>query len=295
MHLYEVIEHSRVTYSINFTYFLGFNQEVLFISDVHFDSKHCDRKLLRKHMQQAVEKGALIFIVGDFFDVMGTFRDPRSKPADIRPEYLGEKSYLDSIVEDAYKFLKPFANNILGISTGNHETNIIKRHDTDLIDRLVFLLKNDNEKIIRCGYSGWLVFNFRNPNKQKTRKKVVKFHHGERGNALRTKGLGQVDIDAGRWPDADIIVKGDDHMKWHYPSEVRHRLTNGFDQYEDVQEHLRLGSYKNGYDDGYKGYEVEKNYKLTKLGGWWVNFVYKALRFSEPTTKEIEIQILEAK
>ena len=49
-------------------------------SDVHFDSDKCHRSMFKRHLEQC--DGINIF--GDLFDVMGAYKDPRSKPADIR-------------------------------------------------------------------------------------------------------------------------------------------------------------------------------------------------------------------
>ena len=291
---FKPIVHCRTVFSANFNSDKIRKQKLLIISDLHFDSKHCQRKLLKKHLDQALEDKALIMIIGDVFDVMGTFRDPRSKPSQIRPEYLKNGSYLDLIINDAYSFFKPYANNILMISTGNHETNIMKRHDSDIIDRLVFLLRTENPKIIRGGYSGWMIFNFRQADGTRVRKKIIKFHHGEGGNAKRSKGVLQIDIDSSRWPDADIIVKGHDHMKWYYPSEVRQRINNSAKQYKDVQHHIRLGSYKDGTNDGFEGWEVENNFKDTKMGGWWVTFDYFSVSGALIAANQIKIEVTEA-
>ena len=44
----------------------SWSQETLLMSDIHFDSKKCDKKLLKKHLLEARERNAQIFIFGDF-------------------------------------------------------------------------------------------------------------------------------------------------------------------------------------------------------------------------------------
>ena len=82
-------------------------QWVLLTSDEHFDSKDCDRKLLKKHHEQAKERNAIILKLGDIFDCMGGAYDPRSGKGDLRPEY-NVKNYFDVIVKDAAKFYEPY-------------------------------------------------------------------------------------------------------------------------------------------------------------------------------------------
>ena len=67
----------------------------LLIADTHFDSIKCDRKLLKKHLDQAKEKNAKIFIFGDWFDCMGGKWDKRSTKADIRPEYNTQTYFIN--------------------------------------------------------------------------------------------------------------------------------------------------------------------------------------------------------
>ena len=50
---------------------------LMVISDVHWDSKDCDRKLLKKHLNSALEQDAAIIIIGDFFDLMEGRNDMR--------------------------------------------------------------------------------------------------------------------------------------------------------------------------------------------------------------------------
>ena len=80
--------------------------DFLLIADVHFDSISCDRKLLKKHLDEVVERNAKVFIFGDFFDVMGGKFDKRSSKGDLRPEY-NTSSYIDNVVYDAIAFLYP--------------------------------------------------------------------------------------------------------------------------------------------------------------------------------------------
>ena len=39
----------------------------LHISDVHWDNPKCDRTLFKRHLDQALELNAPVFIYGDFF------------------------------------------------------------------------------------------------------------------------------------------------------------------------------------------------------------------------------------
>jgi len=89
-------------------------------SDAHFDNPHNDRELEKRHLDEALERGAGIIDAGDLFCVMGGKWDPRSNKAGVRPEYQ-TGDYLDAVVRSAVDFYEPYAKNIVCLGYGNHE------------------------------------------------------------------------------------------------------------------------------------------------------------------------------
>jgi UDP-2,3-diacylglucosamine pyrophosphatase LpxH len=254
----------------------GINKSIdLFIcSDVHYDSLKCDRESFKVHLDQIKEKNGKVVIVGDLFDVMGCYRDPRSKFADIDPKYIVRgRSYLDLVLEDVYEFLKPYRDNILLISYGNHETAILKHRDTDIVDRLVYMLNQDSTFETQKGaYAGWLMLIiYQSHSSAKRCSFRIAYHHGKGGNAKRSKGILYSQMDAMEYPDANMIVSGHDHNKLYDPSNVRRRLNwnKSIFTYKDSVHWLKTGSYKKSSDDF--GWEVEKGFTPKRLGGWFVN------------------------
>ena len=265
----DIIEHSRNVHQIKFKYTKDWSQYFFFCSDNHWDSKDCDRELLKKHFEQAKEREAIILINGDWFDLMQGRYDPRSGKYDIRPEYK-HANYIDCVIEDSYEFLKDYVDNIVIIGQGNHETNILKRLETNPTERLVQLLNfKTKRKIFMGGYEGWLKMNFEHVNKCNRFSRNLFYHHGTGGNAPRSKGVLSVDIDQMQHPDADIVIKGHDHNKWHMPLVIR-RLSDSCKLEDRKVHHLRLGSYKK-LKTGY-GWAVEKGFNAPTLGGWFVKF-----------------------
>jgi UDP-2,3-diacylglucosamine pyrophosphatase LpxH len=261
----------------------------LLLSDVHYDSLHCDRQLLKKHLDQAKEYNAQVLIFGDWFDVMGCYGDPRSKSNEIRQDYMSKDfSYLDMVIEDSIEFLQPYADNILLISEGNHETNIKKRHDTDPLKRLLDGLHAYNPNICRGRYTGWVLFENKYKKGSHNRTFKLHYHHGFGGNAKRSKGMLDVQLEAMRYPDADILCRGHDHQKWHDPSTTRVRLSHRYAQYKDSVHYIKTGSYKDGFDKGEGGFEVEKNFMPTKLGGWWLHLQFERKKGSTIKVTEAE-------
>ena len=135
-------------------------KKVLLISDIHWDNPKCKRDLLKRHLDQAVEQGADILFNGYTFCLMQGAYDPRNSKSDIRPEH-NKANYLDAVVNDAIEWFSPYAKNIKVVGYGNHETNILKRQETDVIDRFVFGLNTKNDTKVEVGcYGGWIVYTF---------------------------------------------------------------------------------------------------------------------------------------
>ena len=238
----------------------------LLLSDVHYDSVKCDRDMLKDHLDKALALKASVYIFGDWFDLMQGMYDPRRSYSSLRPEYKSI-TYLDDVINDAVEFLEPYKEVLAMVGRGNHETNIEKRLSTSPIDRLVGALGGG---IMAGPYSGWvqLVYS-RNANNHGGRhQRMLHFHHGYGGNAPRSKGVLNVDLDQKEWPDADVIVSGHTHQKWHVPMSVE-RITDRLNTYEDTVHHLKLGSYKKL--DRFAGWEVEKGFQQPRLGGWWMD------------------------
>lgn len=242
------------------------NQKFLFISDVHFDAVKCDRERLTRHLDQAKKDGAAVFVFGDWFDLMQGKYDPRGNYSDLRPEYKSI-TYLDDVIEDTVRFLDLYKGTIKFISRGNHETNIEKRLHTSPLDRVAALHNNSGGDIVIGGYSGWLLVQMIRNEKSAASSKIH-FHHGFGGNAPRSKGVLAVDLDQMQFPDADVIVRGHTHQKWHVPVVVD-RITDYGNHYQSRVHHLRTGSYKK-LGDRFGGWATEKGFNTPTLGGWWL-------------------------
>lgn len=285
----EIIKHDRNMHTLRVSgYSLGF----FLCSDIHFDSKNCDRELLKKHFDIAKEENRKILIVGDWFDLMQGRYDPRrsNQGKNMRQEYLeSDKEYLDAVMEDSVKFLTPYADHIVFIGLGNHEMSFTKNSGSNPTENLVTLLNHvSKSKIEYTGYSGWLRIQFHKDNSH-VRKYMIKYRHGDRGNAQRSKGILQVDIDSMKWPDADLIIKGDDHQKWLYPSVVRKVPNIKMKIVNKVQRHIRLGSYVDDVKYEFDGFVTERGFSPTKLGGWFVD-----VNFFGQKKRNLSVKINEA-
>lgn len=243
--------------------------KVLLISDVHFDSKKCDRKLLKQHLDKAKESNAKIFIFGDWFDCMGGKYDKRTTKEDIRPEY-NTQTYFQDICRDSAKFLKHYKDNLVLLADGNHETSVKLRHEFDLLDDLRERLNPDfetNEKIFRGKYNGFIRFQFQKHNTRQS--KTLYYTHGGGGNSPVTQGS----IKTNRRQEsiiADMYVAGHIHTEFEMPRTIvilnEQSIVNVIKRY-----HWQLGTYKNEFMSG--GWADHKEFRAASIGGRWVEFM----------------------
>lgn len=247
----------------------------LLCSDIHLDSIGCKRNILKKHFDEIKDANGLIFIFGDLLDVMGSYGDKRLQREELDPLFIQQgRTYLDLVAEFTIEFLKPYARNIALISYGNHEKTITKFHNHDILRSIVWALNLDQGVNIQLGaYSGWVFLRLRNGQTSQIQK--IHYHHGFGGNAKRSKGMLDVQIEVMKYPDANILVRGHTHQKWYDPSTTRMRVTPKGRIYKDKVRYIQSGSYVDGIGAGVRGWPVEKNFNPTDIGGWFVDFKLK--------------------
>lgn len=242
---------------------VGWSQRYLLISDVHYDSPHCDRKLLTKHLDQARDNNAGIICFGDLFDVMQGRNDKRGSKSDVRPEYTGS-NYYDLVVEDIADYLAPYRDNIVMLSNGNHETAILRHQETDLLARLC--------KQLGCQHGGYAGF-VRLMQRAGTgcRNSItLYYHHGSGGGGPVTKGVIQSNRRAAS-VDADIYVSGHIHESWLVENVMVKLLGSGRVEHR-TQYHVQLPTYKQEWD--INGYHTERGRPAKPLGGYWLVLEY---------------------
>lgn len=240
----------------------GWEQRYLLISDVHFDSPHCDRKLLTKHLTQAKDKSAGVLCIGDWFDAMGGRNDKRATKETIRLSNSRD-NYFDCLVESSNDYLFDYRSSLVMLADGNHETAILRHNETDLLERLCRNLDTNH-----MGYSGYVRFMFDRDRSQTRR--TLWFHHGSGGGGPVTRGVIQANRRAAS-VDADIFVSGHIHEAWALENIVV-KLSNKGRVYYAPQIHVQLPTYK--HEPSSHGYHAEKGRPAKPLGGYWLIFHY---------------------
>lgn len=262
-----LVAKDRDIHTLDLTFTGGARKSIYLLSDIHFDSTKCDRKLLFKHLDEAKAEGGHVFILGDLYDLMQMKFDPRGNYKSLRPE-LKVNAYIDEVIKDCSEHLLPYKDCIRMIGQGNHETNIVRRHGVDPIQRTIGILNNAGGDVTAGYYAGWIIFRCEHAAGGSRKPIHMHWHHGYGGNAKRSKGVLNVDIDMKDYPQARIIARGHTHQKWYVPVE-RDVLTRNFRHTQESVHVLQTGSYK--MKDKSMGWEVEKGFSTPRLGGWKVN------------------------
>ena len=275
-----VIKHSKNVHELQLK---GHNAKIAMLSDIHWDNPKCDWDLLKKHLDYCVSENIPIMINGDFFCLMQGKGDKRGNKSDIRPEHNNAK-YLDSIVETAVDWWSPYAHLMTVVGYGNHETAIIKYQETDILQRFVDLLNYKNKSnVYTGGYGGWLVIRMETTGSSKHCSRI-KYFHGSGGGGVVTKGALNLTRALELYEGFDVFTMGHIHensCRNDVRDTVDYSVRGGYkNSLKDI--HLMLtGTYKEEYEDGSKGWHVERGAPPKPVGGRILNIEYKRIRSKE--------------
>lgn len=242
----------------------------LLMSDVHWDNPECRRDLLARHLDQARERGARVFVIGDLFCLMNGKFDPRRSLGKVRPEHKVD-NYLDAVIDDAVAWWSPWADLVELVTPGNHESAVMNTTGTDPTARFC--------KGIGCAagtFQGWVRVKVEEPADGKgwASSLLIRYHHGHGGGGVVTKGTLWPIRRAAVLPDADVFISGHIHEQWSFPI-TRERLLASGRVVQDTQLHLCLPTYKPEAIMG-SGWAVEKGMSPRPLGAWWLRVGYDA-------------------
>ena len=287
-----IVEQSRNVHRITIDTNAKKEHWFLLTADHHWDNPDSDHELIKKHLDEAKEKNAYVFMIGDWFCAMQGKYDKRSSKEKIRPEHQ-VNNYLDALVNTAADFLEPYKDNIALISQGNHETAIEKNHETNLIERLVERLNNGKRKIYAGGYGGYIRLNFRRGGSSKLPLNI-KYFHGYGGGGPVTKGVIQSYRQSQFYPDADIVISGHVHEQYTM-CYMQERLKDDGRIVLKEQWHVRMPTYKDEYKDGHGGWHVEGGRPPKPIGAWWLKVVYDRYRKNNKEHFKLNYDFIKAK
>jgi len=240
--------------------------KIAILSDLHFDNPDCDRELLKKHLDYCLEKEIPVLLNGDTFCLMQGKYDPRSSKGKVRPEHNGP-NYLDRVVETSAEWFKPYAEIITVVGYGNHETSILRRQETDVIQRFVALLNHiakPKVPVFAGGYTGALKVDVKiaggcNPYH-------ICYFHGSGGGGVVTRGEINLTRMATMFEGFECLTIG--HIHEQKETSLRKVCLDkkGKMTHRDVLG-VFTGTYKDEYKEGRLGWHVERGAPNKPIGG----------------------------
>ena len=248
---------------------------VMLASDIHFDSCTCDIELLTKHMRLAEEMQSPVLIAGDFFDAMQGHDDPRRSIEELKNKYK-VSSYYDAIVQDASEYLRQFKVPYYIIGLGNHETSVLRKINTNLVERLCYDLRLHGQPAEAMGYWGYIRFMFSYEKGTEKVSKVLYFHHGASSGAVVTKGVIQVNRQGVYLQAPDFVLNGHNHHSYCMPLQVERLNQKTMMPYTETVWYFRTPGYKKSPGDSLQtwGFGAEKHRAATPRGCMFLNLTY---------------------
>jgi predicted phosphodiesterase len=253
------------------------NVKIAILSDIHFDNPDCDRVLLKKHLDYCLAKNISVLLNGDTFCLMQGKYDPRSSKGKVRPEHNGP-NYLDRVVETSAEWFKPYAEIITVVGYGNHETSILRRQETDVIQRFVALLNHIAKPkipIFAGGYTGSLVINSEIGGGSTSYN--ILYFHGSGGGGIVTRGEINLTRMATMFEGFDCLTIGHIHEQKETSLRKVCLDKNGKMSHRDVLG-VFTGTYKDEYKEGKMGWHVERGAPNKPIGGKIVEINFKRVK-----------------
>jgi hypothetical protein len=263
-------------------------QEFLLMSDLHWDNPHCDRGLLKNHLDEAVKRNAAIILNGDTYCCMGGKYDRRADKSLIRPEHNTDR-YFDAIVDTSVEWFAPYAKNILLIGYGNHETAIIKHGETDLLQRFASTLNYATGSAVQVGgYGGTIDIRVLHDTIRGVNF-VVHYFHGHSGGGAVSRGVIHDQRLLAGTEGYDLTWMGHVHELYYHQNMI-HRYDRSTKTLIQKPIHqLRTATYKEEWDGGYMGFHTERGRGPKPLGGYWLKL--ETSRNSSKDNKGPELQV----
>ena len=243
----------------------GTSRYLYLLADLHWDHSKTKQQALAATLKEAKDLGAPVMLVGDTFCAMQGKFDKRSSADAIRPEHA-TSDYYDKICRDAGAWFKPYASSIAMVSYGNHETEILKKHQTDLVQKFHHELRDHKSPAVVGGYQGFIVLRFRWLERLAVCRTLC-YHHGYGGGGEVTRGLIDHSRTRGQY-NADIFVSGHIHRLNSEFNVITSATQNGKLE-QRKQMFLRCSTFK---DDSQDPWHIGGGRAARPIGGWRIEF-----------------------
>ncbi len=226
------------------------------IADVHLGSKNCDIKALREYLGE-LDKKTFFIGLGDMMDCIIVSDSKRYRKVS---DGFESEDIIGESVKQWVDILTPFRSQIMGLGTGNHCENIIKRCSVNPMKMLCDILE-----VPYLGYS-FLLRIILSEKGNRGRTIILRGHHGW-GMGGRTLGgeLTKYSKDISQF-DCDIALYGHTHR---LQADTMPRLAIVGDKLVSKEKHLVIcGTFLKTFSEGTDAtYAEQMGLQPAKIGG----------------------------
>lgn len=241
--------------------------------DDHWGGEDFDKKSWKRYHDRAVNKGAMIFKIGDQIGsiVPG---DPRYTADTLKASLKEVDDISNAVVAEQTELWKPYADHIGGMGIGNHEASFLKYHKTNvtkfIIDKLNTIRSKHLPPIKYLGYCGFVRVTYEHKSGGNRRPFIMAYHHGAGGNAPVTEGIIGAKRMIEQVENVDALFIGHTHRSWSIRSPNRIYLSQAGKIIKKSMRMISVGSHqeplKQPGNDNLKWTE-EKAYFASAFGG----------------------------
>jgi hypothetical protein len=208
------------------------------MSDLHYDSPHCDKKQLDYDLREANELEAWVYLNGDTVSALlpSDFKRFRNSAT---PEYARAcDDILNRTKDEVVKLVKKYPRiKWAGIGYGNHEVSVLKHHHYDIIKEIC-----KETGVPRCGYSGWINFKVVRKGSNSSKIFTLMYHHGFPTGEVNN-GMPWAERWSSKKGSWDIFVYGHNHGCIHKPVPFSDLGWDGWEHYVD-RRIINAGTYE---------------------------------------------------
>lgn len=241
------------------TYNFDYSKKKVFkfalFSDLHADAKYCQKNKLIKNLKWAYDNTDGILLNGDIYSCL--------MPKDLKRFTLSHAiaerdDYKDFIIDYVFDdILKPFADKIMLIAMGNHESTVLKYLGTNPLNDLRRQIKSAGGNAILGDYQNLIRFKFAHGDNSKIRNYEIWTCHGMGAGAKRSRGSLEWDIVYSRY-DARLYWMGHNHM-----AEVDHTGSYTYlDREGQIKSHSKKGIRTPSWEELVSIRDIESPYDI---------------------------------
>ena len=218
---------------------------LVYITDVHYGSKYCDKELFKENLEWCLEQPNVYVIDG------GDLMETATKDS-VGAGVFEQEKIVQQQIDDVVELYQPLANKgrLLGLHRGNHEFRVFKHSGANLTKIVA--------KMLNVKYFGDGVLHYFKVGKENYTLYTCHGHSGAKLPHTKIKSA----IDLANMVDVDVYVSGHVHQLSHH-TRIFYRIDKRNKQVVEGEKHFILGG---SYLEHWGSYGQMKGYEMMRKG-----------------------------